>query len=81
MKTIDLGANQPDLRELLKLADSEGLILRTEAGREYVLVDVDDLEQEVELIRRNPELMQLLEERWKDETAIPLDEAKRRLGL
>jgi hypothetical protein len=81
MKTIELTQDRPTLNDVLQFAEAESVMLRTEDGREYLVVEVDDLEHEVELIQKNPELQQLIEERWKDTTSVPIDEVRRRLGL
>jgi hypothetical protein len=42
---------------------------------------LDDSCEELARARNNPKLMEILEERAKQSTTIPLDEVKRRLGL
>ena len=81
MKTVDLIPNSKSADELLALASSENVIVRTEDGREFVIAEVDDFEREVELVRRNEELMKFLDERSQDKTSYSLDEVRRQLGL
>jgi hypothetical protein len=79
MKTIDLGVTVPSLSEILSLAGHENLVLRTKEGREFVLAELDDFEQEIELMRKNDALMDLLHERSKDKTGHSLDQARQLL--
>jgi hypothetical protein len=81
MKTIDLVETPPDVAHLLDQARDEDLIVRLADGSEFLLVAVDDFEEEIARTRNNPRLMALLEARAKQTETIPLDEVKRRLGL
>ena len=81
MKTIDLNAETPSLGELLLLANEENLILRTADGREFLIAELDEFDQEIALVRQNKELMDLLDERSKQESTYSLEEARRMLGL
>ena len=80
MKTIDLSASNPTLSEVLDLAGSDNIVLRTTDGREFVLAEVDDFDQEVALVRKNSELMEFLAQRSKEGKRYSLDEVKARLG-
>ena len=85
MKTIDTAAVS-SVGELLDLAKDEMVLLTTPEGREFILTEVDDLDErdfeaEVEAISRNPELLSFLEQRSRENRRIPLSEAKKRLGL
>lgn len=85
MKTIDAAAVS-GLTELLDLAKDEVVLLTTPEGREFILTEVDDLDEaefdaEIEALSRNREFMALLEERSRETTRIPLEEVKKRLGL
>jgi hypothetical protein len=81
MKTIDLIPTPPDVAYLLDQAGDEDLIVRLADGREFLLVAIDDFDQEIARTRNNPKLMAVLEARAKQTETIPLDEVKRRLGL
>jgi len=81
MKTVDLGATNPPLHEVLKLAESENLIVRTSDGREFVVAEIDDFDREVSLVRQNDELMRLLAERSREENSVSAGDARRQLGL
>ena len=81
MKTIDSAAVS-NLGELLDLAKDEMVLLTTPEGREFILTEVDELdEREVEALSRNREFLAFLEQRSREKRRIPLAQAKKRLGL
>jgi len=80
VKTIDLSKRVQTLEELLALASEEGLILRTPEGREFILAEADDLSQEIELVRRNQELMQFLEQRSREAGIYTLKQVREKLN-
>lgn len=82
MKTVELLSEAaPSLEELLELAEQESLLLKTPDGREYILSEVDNLSQEIEQIRANPELMEFLDHRSQEKERFSLDQVKKKLGL
>jgi len=76
-----MSETSPGLHELLELADEEALLLKTPDGREFILSEVDDLSQEIEQIRNNPELLAFLAERSQEKETFSLEDVKRKLGL
>jgi hypothetical protein len=78
MKTIDLPSRALTLQELLAMAHEEPVILRTSEGEEYVIGAVEDFQREVELMRANPTLMRLLDERSREQAKISLDSLRPR---
>ena len=44
--------------------------------REYLLAEVEDLDSEVELIRRNPELMEFLDQRSRETKTYTLAQVR-----
>jgi hypothetical protein len=81
MKTIDLSEVSPELAHLLDEAGHEDLILRLADGSEFLIVAIDDFDQEIARTRNNPKMMALLEARAKQTATIPLDEVRKRLGM
>ncbi len=81
MKTIDLPQTSPDVASLLEQARDDDLILRLADGSEFLVVAIDDFDEEIVRTRNNPRLMALLESRARQSATIPLDEVKKRLGL
>ena len=82
MKIID-AARLSTLAELLDLAEDETVLVTTPDGREFIVAEIDDFDEEIEAGSRNRELMELLEERSKEKAARgqSLAEIKARLGL
>jgi len=81
VKTIDIATETPTLQELLDLASGENVLLRTPEGREFVLAEVDDFDKELELIRQNTELMDLLARRSQETKRLTLDQVRAKLDL
>jgi hypothetical protein len=79
VKAIDLSTSSPTLSEVLELAGEGNVILRTAEGREFVVAEIDDFEEEIAAQMRNPELVRLLEERSKEPAKYTLDEVRARL--
>ena len=81
MKTIKVSRQARTLNALLQRARRENIILRSADGEEFILAEIDDFNREIELTRRNKQLMKLLESRAKQKNTISLEETKRQLGL
>jgi hypothetical protein len=81
VKTIDLTNGTPSVPELLNIASEDNVLLRTADGREYVLAEVDEFEREVELVRQNQELMELLDQRSRPSKTYTIEQARKILGI
>jgi hypothetical protein len=81
MKIVKVSAKARTVNALLKQAIRENLVLQSEDGREFILAEIDDFDREIELTRRNKELMRLLDRRGREKAMISLEEAKARLGI
>ena len=85
MKTVSVSPQSPQVTALLEQARDEDLIVRAPDGTEFLLSAVDDFDYEVARTRQNTQLMAYLDDvaRRARETGsgIPLEEAKRQLGL
>ena len=81
MKTIDIANATGDVARLLDEARQNDLVVRLSDGSDFLLIAVDEFDQEIAKSRENPRLMALLEERASQITTLPLDEVKRRLQL
>src|SRR5215470_2224426 len=81
VKIVALTTIAPALAELLDLASEDTLILKTAAGREFVLAEVDDLDTEIAQVRQNEELMALLAERSREKKTYTLQQVREQLGL
>ncbi|NCC33002.1 MAG: hypothetical protein EOM24_13445 [Chloroflexia bacterium] len=88
MKTVDLTRVVDAVEELLDLATNDGVLLRLPNGKVFLLRSVaadeeerDDFADEIARTRQNSALMALLEGRSQEQSRIPAEEARRRLGL
>ena len=81
MKTITIASRPPELMALFEQARDEDLVVRLADGSEFLLVAVDDFDHEIARSRANEKLMTFLDARARQDETIPLDEARRRLGL
>jgi hypothetical protein len=81
MKTVDLANHDGRVDDLLDQAESDDLVLRAADGRRFLLVEIDDFDEEVARTSKNDALMALLDERLREPGRISLEEARLRLGL
>jgi len=82
MKTI-AAATVMTFSELLDLAEDETVLVTTPDGREFIVAEIDDFDEEIEAVSQSRELMELLAERSKEKAkgGTSLAEVKKRLGL
>ena len=81
MTTIKVSSQQKALKELLKKASQDDVILRAPDGREFFLVELDDFDREIQRTRQNKEFMRLLDERGREKATISAAELRKSLGL
>jgi hypothetical protein len=81
MKTIELSDSSPELTSLLGQASDEDLVVKLPDGRQFIVVAIDDFDDEIARTRANPKIMALLDARAKSTATLSLDEARHRLGL
>ena len=81
MRTIHIEEASAEMRTLLEQAREEDLIVRLPDGSEFLVVAVDEFDDEIARTRQNPRLMALLEERARQSELITLGEVRRELGL
>ena len=81
MKTIKISRQARTLNALLQRARRENVILRAADGNEFILAEIDDFSREIELTRRNKQLMKLLASRARKKATISLEEAKQQLEV
>ncbi len=81
MKTIAISINDNILISLLQQALQGSLILQDPEGREFILAEIDDFDREIELTRKNKNLMKVLDERGRQTKTIKFEDAKIQMGL
>ena len=74
MKTVNLEEEKLDLEAVIQLARQEPVVLLTADGKEFVLAEADDFEQEVETLRSSQTFQRFLDERAQNPRRIPLEE-------
>ena len=80
MKTVSVTRRAKSVQALLRQALKQNLILRSPDGHEFILAEVDDFSREIELTRRNKQLMAFLDRRSRQTKTVSWNEAKARLG-
>ncbi len=81
MKIINVPLDSTALIALLIEARQQNLILQTEDGLEFILAEINNFDQEIELTRQNQELMAFLGDRGQQTKTISAAEVRARLGL
>lgn len=74
MKMVNLGEEKLDLETVLNLARQGPVVLLTADGKEFLLAEADDFEQEVETLRRSQAFQRFLDERSACVQRVPLEE-------
>jgi hypothetical protein len=81
MKTLRLSTRSKAVRSLLEKARKQAVVVQTTDGSEFMVTAIDDFDREIAAQRRNKKLMAYLDECAKETELIPLEDARRRLGL
>jgi hypothetical protein len=81
MKIIELERVHPTLDEVIGLAKDELVVLRSPDGSVFALSQVDDLDVEVELLKKNPEFMRFLKQLSREKAAISSPDLRKELDL
>ena len=68
-------------KELLALAKSETLLIRSPSGEDFLLEQADEFDREVAALGSSGNFMAFLDARSKEEEDIPLSEARSKRGL
>ena len=83
MRTVDLSKEKHSLKELLALAKSETLLIRSPSGEDFLLEQADEFDREVAALGSSGNFMSFLDARSKEkeEQDISLSEARSKRGL
>jgi len=79
VKSVDLSTAPFSATDLLEMARSDSLLVKTGSGDSFLVSHADEFAAEVELLRRNPEFLALLDEFKKEKQAVSLDQTERDL--
>jgi hypothetical protein len=81
MKTIDLTQATGEMARLLDAARQDDLVVRLADGSEFLVIALDEFDEEIARTRNNPRLIALLEARAAQTSTVSLDEVKQRFNL
>ncbi len=81
MKTIDLSKGERSLNDVLTLAKSEAVLIRSASGEDFLLEQADELDREAAALGASEKFMSFLNERSKEEASLTLEEMRRRRGM
>jgi len=81
MKTVDLSSGEHSLSEVLKLAKSEAVLIRSSLGEDFLLEHADEFDKEVALLAASRRFTSFLEERSKESGDLSLKEVRKKYGL
>ena len=79
MRTVDLSVQTVSVSELLEMARSDPLLVKTGDGDSFVVSPADEVATEVEILRRNHHFLTMLDRLKEDEETISLEEVEYRL--
>ncbi len=78
MKRIDLASEQHTLAELLKLAQSDDILIHSSSGEDYVLERADEFEREVAALGASDKFMSYLQTRSDESDDLTLKQVRDR---
>ncbi len=79
MKTIQLSTRKQSIEEILHLAREDSLLVTTDDGETFVISKADELDTEVELLRRNHRFITMLDRFKSERDTIPIAQVERQL--
>ena len=78
MRTIDLTKRNHSLAEILTLARSESVLIRSKCGDDFLLEQADEFDREVSALGRSDRFMSFLDSRSKETGDIPIGEVRKK---
>ena len=79
MKTLDLNKQEVTVDELLRSAQNESVLIRSQDGHAFLLEAADLFEQEVVRLAASEKFQSFLAQRSHEEASISLEEIEQRL--
>ena len=80
MTRVDLREKELAVQDLLRLAESDSVLIIANNGHGYTLEEADDFEKEVAMLGGSRKFMSFLEERGKEEGTVALEDIETRLA-
>ncbi len=79
MKTLKLTSHMPSVKDLLRMAQKDTVLVTTEDGDSFLISSADDFNTEVQLLRQNHTFLTMLDDFKSEEEIIPLNEVEKKL--
>ena len=80
MKTVDLRDQTLNVQELLRMAQSDSLLILADDDHSYTLEEADEFEKEVAQLGQSERFVEFLKERSKEPGSVSLEEVEKRLS-
>lgn len=81
MITIDLSKGKRSLAEILTLAKSDTVLIRSTSGDDFVIERADEFDREVAALGSSDRFMEFLDARSKETGNVPIHAARKRHGM
>ena len=81
MKTLDLRKGRHTLSEVLGLAMSDTILIRSSSGKDFVLEQADEFDREVAALGSSEKLASFLDERSKETGDTSISEVRENRGV
>ena len=79
MKTVDLRGQKLTARELLRMAQSDSLLILADDDHSYTLEEADEFEKEVAMLGQS-RFVEFFKKRSKEPGSVSLEEVEKRLS-
>ena len=79
MKTLKLTSHMPSVKDLLRMAQKDIVLMTTDDGDSFAISSADDFKTEVQLLRQNHTFLTMLDDFKSEEEIIPLNEVEKKL--
>lgn len=80
MKTVDLSKGRHSLSEVIALAKSEAVLIRSISGEDFILEQADDFDREAAALGSSAKFSSFLEARSKEAGDIPIEAVRRNVA-
>lgn len=81
MKTIDLGKGECTLADVLALAKSEPVLIRSASGDDFLVEQAGEFDREVVALGSSDKFMAFLHSRSKETGDVPIGEIRKKRGI
>jgi len=81
MKTVDLSKEDRSLGDVLALAKSGTVLIRTRSGEDFLLEQADEFDREAAALGASDRFTSFLTARSEEGPDIPLSEVRKRRGI